>query len=58
MFYIDSVGITTVNMDRVKRAAKYIWFCHKYLGMKIQIRNSKVKSLLDSGIEFNLIKKA
>jgi len=45
-------------MDRVKKATKYIWFCYKYLKIKIKIRNNKVKSLLDFGIELNLIKES
>jgi len=44
-------------MDRVKRVVRYIWFRRKYLKIQIQIRNSRVKSLLNSNIELNLIKK-
>ena len=41
----------------LKKVARYIWFYYKYLKIKIKIENSKVKSLLDFSIEFNLIKK-
>ena len=35
MFYIDSVRITTIDIDKVKRAAGYIWFCRKYLRVEV-----------------------
>ena len=35
MFYIDSIRITTADIDKVKRAARYIWFRYKYLRVKV-----------------------
>ena len=35
MFYIDSIGIITIDIDKVKRAAGYIWFRHKYLRVEV-----------------------
>ena len=34
-FYIDSIRITTIDIDKVKRAAGYIWFCRKCLRVDI-----------------------
>ena len=35
MFYIDSIRITTIDVDKVKRAAGYIWFRRKYLRVEV-----------------------
>jgi len=58
MFYTDSIKIITVDVDRVKRAGGYIWFCCKCLKVEIYIRNSRVRNLLDFGVELNLIKES
>ena len=35
IFYTDSIRITTMDIDKVKRAAGYIWFRRKYLRVEV-----------------------
>ena len=55
-FHTDHARMTTADVDQVELAAGYIWFCCKCLKAEVQIGNSRVRSLLDSGLEFNLIR--
>ena len=56
MFHTDYAGMTTADMDQVELVAGYFWFCRRCLKAEVQIGNGKVRSLLDSGSELNLIR--
>ena len=55
MFHTNYIGITTADIDQVKSVTRYIRFHHRCLKAKVQIGNSRVKSLLNSSLELNLI---
>ena len=55
-FHTDYAGMTTADIDQVESAARYIRFHHRCPKAEVQIGNGRVKSLLDSGSELNLIR--
>ena len=56
MFHTDYAGMTTADVDQVKSAAGYFRFRRKCPKAEVQIGNSRVRSLLDSGSELNFIR--
>ena len=55
-FHTNHAGITTADVDQVESAAGYVWFRRRCLKAEVQIGNSRVRSLLDSSSELNLIR--
>ena len=56
MFHTDYAGITTTDINQVESAAGYVQFRRRCPRTEVQIGNGKVRSLLDSGSELNLIR--
>ena len=48
--------MTTADVDQVESVARYIWFRYRCLKVEVQIGNSRVRSLLDSGLKLNFIR--
>ena len=56
MFHTDHAGMTTADINQVKSAAEYFRFRRRCPKAEVQIGNGRVRSLLDSGSELNLIR--
>ena len=56
MFHTDHAGMTTADINQVKSAAEYFRFRRRCPKAEVQIRNGKVRSLLDSGSKLNFIR--
>ena len=48
--------MTTADVDQVESAAGYVRFRRRCPKAEVQIGNGRVRSLLDSGLELNLIR--
>ena len=55
-FHTDHAGMTTADVDQVELAAGYVRFRRRCPKAEVQIGNGRVRSLLDSGSELNLIR--
>ena len=56
MFHTDHAGMTTADVDQVESVAGYFRFRRRCPKAEVQIGNGRVRSLLDSGSELNLIR--
>ena len=55
-FHTNYTRITTADIDQVESAAGYARFRRRCPKAEVQIGNGRVRSLLDSGSELNLIR--
>ena len=56
MFHTNYARITTADVNQVKLVAKYFQFYYRCLKAEVQIGNNRVRSLLNSSSELNLIR--
>ena len=57
-FHADQAGLTTAEVDQIKREAGFIRFRRRCPKVEAQIGDGRAKCLIDSGAELNLIKES
>ena len=57
-FHADQTGLTTAEVDQIEREAGFTRFRRRCPKVEAQIGDRKVKCLIDSGAELNLIKES
>ena len=56
MFHTNHARMTTADINQVESTARYFRFRRRYPKAEVQIRNGRVRSLLNSSSELNLIR--